>query len=309
MRSKSQIEQKVSKFKDLEDLVEECDVLIQLGEEEEDDALIAELTEKLAIAKNSVKSIEVEKMLSGELDTANAIISINAGAGGTEAQDWAEMLLRMYLRFCERRNFKSELIEIQAGDEAGIKSATLTVSGEYAYGYLKAEAGIHRLVRISPYDSNKRRHTSFSSVYVFPEISGDVDIEINESDLRVDTYRASGAGGQHINKTDSAVRMTHIPTGIVVQCQSQRSQHKNRSTAMKILKSRIYELKMREEKEKMAQIGGEKKEIAWGSQIRSYVMQPYRLVKDHRTKYEDSNVDAVLDGKIDNFIEDYLMKS
>jgi peptide chain release factor 2 len=246
-------------------------------------------------------------MLGGENDTLNAIVSIHPGAGGTEAQDWAEMLMRMYTRWVERKGFKMEVLDYQPGEEAGVKSVTFTVSGEFAYGYLKAEVGVHRLVRISPFDANKRRHTSFVSVFVYPEIEDDVEVEINESDLRVDTYRASGAGGQHINKTDSAIRITHNPTGIVVQCQNERSQHKNRATAMKLLRARLYELKLREQEEKMEEFSKDKREIAWGSQIRSYVLQPYRLIKDHRTGIEAGNIDPVLDGDIDRFIEGFLL--
>jgi peptide chain release factor 2 len=248
-------------------------------------------------------------MLSGENDAHNAIVSIHPGAGGTEAQDWAEMLLRMYLRWSEQRGYKAEIVDYQPGEEAGVKSVTFTVTGENAYGYMKAEAGVHRLVRISPYDANKRRHTSFSSVLVTPEIEEDIDVEIDEADLRIDTYRSGGAGGQHVNKTDSAVRITHMPTKIVVQCQNERSQHKNKNTAMKILRSKLYELKMKEQQEKIQEFSKDKKEIAWGSQIRSYVLQPYRMVKDHRTAIEIGNVDAVLDGSIDTFIEAYLMKA
>jgi len=251
--------------------------------------------------------MEFARMLSGEYDSCNAIFSINAGAGGTEAQDWADMLLRMYLRFCEDKGFKTEMTDYQPGEEAGIKGATFTVEGDYAYGWLRAEIGIHRLVRISPYDSNARRHTSFSSVFVFPELPDDIAVEINDKDLRVDTYRSSGAGGQHVNKTDSAIRITHLPTGIVVSCQNERSQHKNRATAMKQLQARLFELEMRKKEEEAAAITGDKKEIGWGSQIRSYVLHPYRMVKDHRTGYETSNTEAVLDGEIDAFIEAYLL--
>jgi peptide chain release factor 2 len=252
--------------------------------------------------------MEFARMLSGEHDASSAIVSINAGAGGTEAQDWAEILLRMYLRWCERKGFKAEITEYQPGDEAGAKGVTFTVTGDYAYGYLKAEKGIHRLVRISPFDSNARRHTSFCSVFVFPEIDDDVDVEILDKDLKVDTYRASGAGGQHINKTDSAIRITHLPTGVVVSCQNERSQHKNRATAMKQLKARLYELEMEKKESEAEALGGEKKGIAWGSQIRSYVLHPYRMVKDHRTGYEVGNADGVLDGDLDGFIEAYLLQ-
>jgi peptide chain release factor 2 len=251
---------------------------------------------------------ETKKMLGGEHDRKNAIVTIHPGAGGTESQDWAEMLMRMYLKWVERRGFGREVIDLQPGEEAGIKSATFTVTGDYAYGMLLAEAGVHRLVRISPFDQASRRHTSFASLFVWPELPEDVDIEIEEKDLRVDTYRSSGAGGQHVNVTDSAVRITHIPTGIVVSCQNERSQHKNRAQAMKVLKARLYDLKMKEQQAKLDQLGGEKKDIAFGSQIRSYVLHPYQMVKDHRTKEEVGDVNRVLDGDIDVFIKTYLMR-
>jgi peptide chain release factor 2 len=247
-------------------------------------------------------------MLGGEHDQANAIVSIHPGAGGTESQDWAEMLLRMYLKWAERRGFRREVIDYQPGDEAGLKSVTFTLSGEYAYGLMSAEAGVHRLVRISPFDQAARRHTSFASVFVWPELPEDVDIDIEEKDLRIDTYRSSGAGGQHVNVTDSAVRITHLPTGIVVSCQNERSQHKNRSSAMKVLKARLFDLKMKEQQAKLDQIAGAKKEIGFGSQIRSYVLQPYQMIKDHRTKVEVGDVNRVLDGDLDTFIKTYLMQ-
>jgi len=254
-----------------------------------------------------VEAAETKKMLGGEHDRSNAIVTIHPGAGGTESQDWAEMLLRMYLRWTERRGFKREVIDLQPGDDAGIKGATLTVAGEYAYGLLLAEAGVHRLVRISPFDQAARRHTSFASVFVWPELPDDVEIAIEEKDLRVDTYRSSGAGGQHVNKTDSAIRITHLPTGIVVSCQNERSQHKNRSTAMKQLRARLYELEMEKKESAAASLTGEKKDIAWGSQIRSSVLHPYRMVKDHRTGHEVGNADGVLDGDLDGFIEAWLL--
>lgn len=280
----------------------------KLAQEEKDTEVIREVNDLLLPIEKKIKEAEFKLMLSGENDAHNAIVSIHSGAGGTEAQDWSEMLLRMYLRWAERKGFQTEIIDYLPGEEAGIKSATFTVNGEYAYGYLQAESGIHRLVRISPFDAGRRRHTSFASVFVYPEIEEDIVVEINEEDLRVDTFRASGAGGQHVNKTDSAVRITHIPTGIVVQCQNERSQHKNRAMAMKVLKARLYELKKREQEEKMERLHSSKKEIAWGSQIRSYILQPYRLVKDHRTNLEIGNVDAVLDGDLDGFIEAYLLQ-
>jgi len=255
-----------------------------------------------------VEAGEVKKMLGGEHDRRNAILTIHPGAGGTESQDWAEMLLRMYLRWAERRGFRREVIDLQPGEDAGIKSATVTVTGEFAYGLLLAEAGVHRLVRISPFDQAARRHTSFASVYVWPELPEDVDIVIDEKDIRVDTYRSSGAGGQHVNVTDSAVRITHLPTGIVVSCQNERSQHRNRDAAMAVLKARLFDLRMKEQQARLEQLGGEKKEIAFGSQIRSYVLHPYRMVKDHRTKEQVGDVDRVLDGDIDVFIKAYLMK-
>ena len=251
---------------------------------------------------------ETKKMLGGEHDRKNAIVTIHPGAGGTESQDWAEMLLRMYLRWIERRGFKRDVIDLQPGDEAGIKSATMTITGDYAYGLMLAEAGVHRLVRISPFDQASRRHTSFASVFVWPELPDDVDVEIEDKDLRIDTYRSSGAGGQHVNVTDSAVRLTHLPTGIVVSSQNERSQHRNRDSAMKVLKSRLYDLKMKEQQAKLDQLGGEKKDIAFGSQIRSYVLHPYQLIKDHRTKEEVGDVSRVLDGDIDVFIKTYLMR-
>jgi peptide chain release factor 2 len=256
----------------------------------------------------AVRGNELKMMLASEQDAMNAIMSIHAGAGGTEAQDWAEMLLRMYLRWAERKGFVATIIDYLPGDEAGVKSATWTLRGEYAYGYAKAEIGIHRLVRISPFDAGARRHTSFASVFVYPEVDDKIVIEIDEKDLRIDTYRSTGAGGQHVNKTDSAVRITHIPTGIVVQCQNERSQHKNKAMAMKYLQSRLYEMKLRERNEKLQEINKTKKDIAWGSQIRSYVLHPYKLIKDHRTNLETGNVNKVLDGDIDEFIEAYLLQ-
>ena len=308
MKERTLLQKLVEDYDAVDSGLEDAAILIELGEEAEDEQALKEVREALPDLEKKIGQMEFARMLSGEHDASNAIVSINAGAGGTEAQDWAEILLRMYLRWCERKGFKAEITEYQPGDEAGAKGVTFTVGGAYAYGYLKAEKGIHRLVRISPFDSNARRHTSFCSVFVFPELSDDVDIEIQEKDLKVDTYRASGAGGQHVNKTDSAIRITHIPTGIVVSCQNQRSQHKNRSTAMKQLKARLYELEMEKKENQAEALAGEKKEIAWGSQIRSYVLHPYRMVKDHRTGHEVGNADAVLDGDLDGFIEAYLMQ-
>jgi peptide chain release factor 2 len=282
-------------------------ILLELAREENDEAVAGEIEANLAAIEKSVADVEFRHMLKEEHDINNAFVNINAGAGGTEAQDWAEMLLRMYLRWAEKKGLKAEIIEILTGDEAGIKNVTFSVTGDYSYGYLKAEAGIHRLVRISPYDAGKRRHTSFASVFIYPDIEDEIVVDIDESELRIDTFRSSGAGGQHVNKTDSAVRITHLPTGIVAQCQNERSQHKNKAMAMKVLKARLYEEQLKEQSKKIDELHSSKKAIAWGSQIRSYVLQPYRMVKDHRTNQETGNVDAVLDGDIDQFITAYLM--
>ncbi len=282
-------------------------MLFEMARDDADDNALQDIEEELRSLDALLKSEEFKMMLGSEDDPGNAILAIHAGAGGTEAQDWTQMLLRMYLRWSERKGFEAKIIDLQPGDEAGVKSVTITLEGPYSYGYSKAETGIHRLVRISPFDTGKRRHTSFASVFVYPEISDDIDIEINEKDLRIDTYRSSGAGGQHVNKTDSAVRITHIPTGIVVQCQNERSQHKNRAVAMKVLKSRLYEEELRKKSEEMDEVNKTKKKIEWGSQIRSYVLHPYKMVKDHRTGMEVGNVDRVLDGDIDDLIEAYLI--
>jgi peptide chain release factor 2 len=274
---------------------------------EQGEPVDADFARGLDELQGEVEAAEVKKMLGGEHDRRNAIVTIHPGAGGTESQDWAEMLMRMYLRWTERRGFKRDVIDLQPGDDAGIKSATFTVTGEFAYGLLLAEAGVHRLVRISPFDQAARRHTSFASLFVWPELPEDVDIVIEDKDLRVDTYRSSGAGGQHVNVTDSAVRITHLPTGIVVSCQNERSQHRNRDAAMKVLKARLFDLRMKEQQAKLEQLGGEKKDIAFGSQIRSYVLHPYQMIKDHRTKYEVGDVNRVLDGDLDEFIKAYLM--
>ncbi len=281
---------------------------IEILEEEEGDLFLKDIKKEIELLKKDVDALEIQNLLSGDLDRNNAILTIHPGAGGTESQDWAQILMRMYLRWAERNGFNTKIVDIQSGEEAGIKSATITFSGQNAYGYLLAEAGVHRLVRISPYDSNRRRHTSFASVIIYPEIDEDIDIEIREEDIKMDTFRASGAGGQHVNKTSSAVRITHIPTGIIVSCQNERSQHKNRSLAMKILKAKLYDIELKAKEEKMEALVGDKKNIAWGSQIRSYVLQPYRLVKDHRTGMEIGDVDSVLDGNIDMFIKEFLKK-
>ena len=281
-------------------------VLVEWGNAGED--VGADLARGLDELQAEVEAAETRKMLGGEHDRANAIVTIHPGAGGTESQDWAEMLLRMYLKWAERRGFGREVIDYQPAEDAGIKSATFTLTGDYAFGLMAAEAGVHRLVRISPFDQAARRHTSFASVFVWPELPEDVDIEIDEKDLRIDPYRSSGAGGQHVNVTDSAVRITHLPTGIVVSCQNERSQHKNRSQAMRVLKARLFDLKLKEQQAKLDQIAGAKKEIGFGSQIRSYVLQPYQMIKDHRTKLEVGDVNRVLDGDIDLFIRAYLMR-
>jgi peptide chain release factor 2 len=286
--------------------VEDLAVLVEWLEAGE--PVLDDLVRGLDELSAQVEAGETKKMLGGEHDRKNAIVTIHPGAGGTESQDWAEMLLRMYLRWTERRNFKRDVIDLQPGDEAGIKAATMTIVGEYAYGMMLAEAGVHRLVRISPFDQASRRHTSFASVFVWPELPEDVDVEIDDKDLRIDTYRSSGAGGQHVNVTDSAVRITHLPTNIVVSSQNERSQHRNKDSAMKVLKSRLYDLKLKEQQAKLDQLGGEKKDIAFGSQIRSYVLHPYQMIKDHRTKEEVGDVNRVLDGDIDGLIKSYLMR-
>ena len=290
-------------FKQVEDL----EVLLDLAQEEEDQGALREVAAGLAELERTFRDWELTLLLGTEEDQKNAIITIHAGAGGTEAQDWAEILLRMYLRYTERKGFRTETLDLLPGDEAGVKSVTFTASGPYAYGYLKSESGIHRLVRISPFDASGRRHTSFAAVQVLPEVDDRIDIEVHDKDLRVDTFRASGPGGQHVNKTSSAVRLTHLPTNIVVISQTERSQHRNRELAMKVLKARLYDLERRKREEKKQELQESQMEIAWGSQIRSYTLQPYRLIKDHRTKHEEGNVDAVLDGDLDAFVEAYLL--
>lgn len=308
LKEKRDFEQVVESWKSTDRRLEDLKVLHELACEEADEETLEEAEREFENLKRAVRSEELKSMLGGTDDQKNAILMIHAGAGGTEAQDWADMILRMYLRWAERKGFTASLIDLQPGEEAGIKSATVTIEGDYAFGYIKAEVGIHRLVRISPFDAGARRHTSFASVFVYPEITDEITVEINEKDLRIDTYRSTGAGGQHVNKTDSAVRITHLPTGIVVQCQNERSQHKNRAVAMKVLRSRLYELKVDEQNEKMTELNKTKQAIAFGSQIRSYVLHPYRLVKDHRTNTEIGNVTRVLDGDIDDLIEGYLLQ-
>lgn len=307
LRERSRVDEEIKSWQKKEEELEEIHIVADFIRETEDSADVDELTARVTALDESLGSYEIERMLSAENDDNNAIIFINSGAGGTEAQDWAEMLFRMYLKWAERKGFETQVVDLLAGEEAGIKSVTFIVSGKHAYGYLKCENGIHRLVRVSPYDANNRRHTSFASVYAYPELPEEVEVDIRDEDLRIDTYRSSGPGGQHVNRTDSAVRITHLPTGIVVQCQNERSQHKNKSMAMAILKSRIYQLEKKKKEEKMDVLNKEKKDIAWGSQIRSYILHPYRLIKDHRTKHEEHNADAVLDGDIDAFIKEYLL--
>ena len=307
LKERASILDSITPWKHEQKELEDMEILLQLVEEQQDEAETQELLEKVKKSEETIAQMEFHRMLGGENDPNNAIVSINAGAGGTEAQDWVEMLLRMYLRWGEKKGYHTQIIDILTGEEAGLKNVTFTVTGPYAYGYLKAESGIHRLVRISPFDAGARRHTSFASVFVIPEVSDEIEIAIDEKDLKIDTYRSSGAGGQHVNKTDSAVRITHLPTGIVVQCQNERSQHKNRATALKILKARLYEKEMKEREEKIEVLHHSKKEIAWGSQIRSYVMHPYRMVKDHRTNKVIHDVERVMDGDLDEFMKAYLM--
>lgn len=307
LKERSAIQEEIDQWHTKSDELEEADLLLDLAIEEKDKETVQEVGKKLLALEVALEQAAFDRMLRGKYDRSNAIVSINAGAGGTEAQDWTQMLLRMYTMWAESKGCQITIIDILPGDEAGIKNVTFTLTGPYAYGYLKAEMGVHRLVRISPFDAGGRRHTSFASVSVLPELDESADIEIHEDDLRIDTYRASGAGGQHVNKTSSAVRITHIPTGIVVQCQNERSQHKNKAMAIKILRARLYERERILQEKKKQELYEEKREIAWGSQIRSYILQPYRLVKDHRTNLEVGNVDAVLNGEIDQFINAFLI--
>jgi peptide chain release factor 2 len=306
LQRRSQLEDSLSLAEQYQSSLGDLAALLELQDEGED--VTSDLQEELSRLEESLSETELQTLLSGPHDRNDSIVTIHPGAGGTESQDWAEMLLRMYLRWAEKRGYRTEVTDYQVGEEAGIKSVTFLVEGEFAYGYLCSEIGVHRLVRISPYDAAGRRHTSFASVFVTPEIEEEIDIVVDEKDLRIDTYRSSGAGGQHVNVTDSAVRITHNPSGIVVQCQNERSQHRNKATAMKILKSRLFELEMEKKRKELDQLEDSKAEIAWGSQIRSYVLHPYRLVKDHRTKVEVGDVDSVLNGQLDSFINEYLKR-
>ena len=308
LKRQSKLEDIVVTFDSLSEKLGYLEESISILDEESGDLFLNEIETGISSLREELESLEIRFLLSGEKDKNNAILTIHPGAGGIESQDWAQMLMRIYLKWSERHNFTAQVVDLQIAEEAGIKSATITIAGMYAYGYLKSEAGVHRLVRISPFDANKRRHTSFAAVLVYPEVEDDLEIELKDEDIKMDTFRASGAGGQHVNKTSSAVRLTHIPTRIVVNCQNERSQHKNRSIAMKILKARLYDLKVKEQEQKMENFIGDKKDIAWGSQIRSYILQPYRIVKDHRTNIEVGNVDAVLEGNIDQFIRAFLKK-
>ncbi len=306
MQEKKRLESKVVHYNALAEKIDDLDVMFELAKEEDDPDMEQDIIANLAEINKELDAFELETIMNGEYDDNNAILSIHPGAGGTESQDWTEMLYRMYVRWAERRGYKVEVLDYLDGDEAGIKSVTIQITGENAYGYLKSEKGVHRMVRISPFDASGRRHTSFSAVEVMPEVDNDTNIVIEDKDLKVDTYRASGAGGQHVNKTESAVRITHLPTGIVVQCQNERSQIQNRATAMKMLTSRLVEEKIKEQEAEIARLQGDQQEIGWGSQIRSYVFHPYTMVKDHRTNYEKGNVGAVMDGEIDEFINAWL---
>ncbi|MBU0485263.1 MAG: peptide chain release factor 2 [Proteobacteria bacterium] len=306
-REQGQLQNLIEEWEECQSFWEEAELLLEMAIEEKDPATEKEVTLILDKLEERVAESELERMFSGEHDANNALLTIHAGAGGTEAQDWASILLRMYLRWAEDKNFKTDILDQLPGDEAGVKSVTVMISGRNAYGLLRSEMGIHRLVRISPFDASGRRHTSFASVFIFPELDDDIQVEINEKDLRIDTYRASGAGGQHVNKTSSAVRITHLPSGIVVQCQNERSQHRNKDTAMKMLKGHLYEREKKIQAEDQQVLHGDKKEIGWGSQIRSYVLQPYRMIKDHRTGCEMGNVDSVLDGNLDPYIKSFLL--
>lgn len=303
------LKDKYDRFASLEARIEDIEILIELSSSEDNESEKLEIISEIQDIRREIEKFRIETMLSGQYDRDNAIFTLHAGVGGTDAQDWTEMLLRMYSRWCADKGYKIETLDYEPGDEAGIKGVTIRIIGEFSYGYLKAEKGIHRLVRISPFNANGKRQTSFASVEVLPELTDDQDIEIRSDDLKVDTYRAGGAGGQYVNKTESAIRITHLPTGIIVQCQNERSQHSNRETALKMLKAKLIELKERAHKEKIEDLSGELRDIGWGSQIRSYVFQPYTMVKDHRTGAEAGNIQAVMDGDIDLFITEYLKQS
>ena len=307
LKERTYISNKIERFKSLIDDLEDNQILLELAVEESDDDALQEASQQISTLEGKIDHLSLDLMLDGEDDSKNAIVSINAGAGGTEAQDWAEMLFRMYSRWIERKGYKFEMIDFQPGDEAGIKGVTFMASGQNAFGYLKSETGVHRLVRISPFNASGKRHTSFASVFVYPEIDSEIVIDIDEKDLRIDVFRASGAGGQHVNKTSSAVRLTHLPTGIVVQCQQEKSQHRNKDLAMKVLQARLYQQEKQKQDDKLQELHDSKEDIAWGSQIRSYVLHPYQMVKDHRISLDVGNVNDVLDGGIDPFIEGVLL--
>jgi peptide chain release factor 2 len=307
LKERTFLTNRIDTFQSLVSDLDDSEVLLDLALEEEDEKTLKEVETQIRTLEKRIHNFSIDMTLDGEHDINNAIVSINAGAGGTDAQDWAEMMFRMYLRWTEQRGFTTEIIDMQPGDEAGIKSVTFTVKGDYAFGYLKIEIGVHRLVRISPFNASGKRQTSFASVFVFPEIDNDIVIEIDDKDLRIDTFRASGAGGQHVNKTSSAIRITHLPTGIVVQCQQEKSQHRNKDLAMKVLRARLYQSEKQKQDKKLQQLHSNKEEIAWGSQIRSYVLHPYQMVKDHRFNLEVGNIGSVLDGNLDPFIEGALL--
>jgi peptide chain release factor 2 len=309
IQQKNNMERQLQSWSEMDRRMEDLDVMLELVEVERDAAMEGELSTEIGKAEQALAKVRVNLLLNGEKDASNAIIAIHPGAGGTESQDWAEMLMRMYIRWAENKHYSVETLDYLPGEQAGIKSVTLGVSGDNAYGYLKSEAGVHRLVRISPFDANKRRHTSFASVFVYPEIEDDVEVSMDEKDLKIDTFRSGGAGGQNVNKVETAIRITHLPSGIVVQCQNERSQLKNKSGAMKVLRARLYELQQKKKEEEFTAFVGEKKEIGFGSQIRSYVFQPYQMVKDHRTNTEVGNITAIMDGELDPFIEAYLLHS
>lgn len=309
LKEKSDLENSLAPLSALLKKLEDLRVMIKLSEEEKVGIFLDDIRKNITVIRSETDALEVRSILSSPHDTSNAIVTVHPGAGGVESQDWTRMLMRMYVRWAERKGFRIQIVDLLPGEEGGVKSVTMTIGGPYAYGYLKGEAGVHRLVRISPFDANKRRHTSFAAVLIYPEVSDNIEVEIKDEDIKMDTFRASGAGGQHVNKTDSAVRITHIPTGIVVSCQNERSQHKNKAVALKVLRARLYSMEKEEQERKMDEYIGEKKDIAWGSQIRSYILQPYQLIKDHRTGIEVGNVNSVLDGDLDKLINGFLMQN